>query len=224
MKNTVYVLAREEGVGSIERFGTLLARHFVDRYEQVEAATIELEEELWRPIATGGAPAPDAFERVASERGVATVTFDGDRLAVESGIEDLRVLKSAHSAFVDFHRDRYTTLPDVADRILATSVGARWSYEADWSEAIDHRALRDELRAILVDVFARHESLSVQQTLLAMAAAAIEQLPALGAITLVLPNQHHLLVNLLPFGLDNPNVVFVGTDEPFGRIEATVAR
>jgi urate oxidase len=39
-----------------------------------------------------------------------------------------------------------------------------------------------------------------------------------------MPNQHHLLANLKPFGLENPNEVFVPTSEPFGNISATIQR
>jgi urate oxidase len=39
-----------------------------------------------------------------------------------------------------------------------------------------------------------------------------------------MPNQHHLLVNLDPFGMHNANEVFVPTDEPHGLIRATVKR
>ena len=41
---------------------------------------------------------------------------------------------------------------------------------------------------------------------------------------LSLPNKHHFLVDLTPFGLDNPNEVFVATDRPYGLIEGTVPR
>lgn len=234
MKNTVYVFARErepEEVASIERFGALLARHFVERYPQVEAATIELEQELWAPIATSLGATPDAFERVASELATASVRFAkgaGGTLEIVSGIDRLQVLKTARSGFVEFVTDRFRTLPDVADRILATSVRARWRLSpvapGTSVELADHRTQRAAIRAALVETFARHESLAVQQTLLAMGAAVLERVPEVTEITLVLPNQHHLLLNLAPFGLDNPNRVFVGTDEPFGQIEATIAR
>lgn len=231
MKNTVYVLARErdpEEIASIERFGALLARHFVERYPQVDAATVELEEELWAPIATSLGTAPDAFERVASELGTATVRCAGGALEIVSGIDRLQVLKTAHSGFVEFVSDRFRTLPDVADRIFATSVRAEWRLSSadppKTVELADHRAQRAAIRATLVEAFARHESLAVQQTLHAMGVAVLERIPEVAEITLVLPNQHHLLVNLAPFGLDNPNRVFVGTDEPFGQIEATIAR
>lgn len=224
MKNSVYVLARELGVASIEAFGVALAHHFVGTYAAVETARVELEEELWSPIRLATGVAPDAFERTASEVGTAEVSLSGDQLAVTSGIDQLQVLKSARSGFVDFVRDRYTTLPDVDDRLFATSVRARWRLADAAAGAVDPRTLRAAVRQVLVEAFARHDSLAVQQTLHAMGTAVLDQLAAIAEISLVLPNQHHLLANLAPFGLDNPNRVFVGTDEPFGQIEATLAR
>lgn len=228
IKNTVYVLARERGVASIEAFGVALARHFVGSYPTVERARIDLEEELWTPIRLGSHleshAAPDAFERTASELGTAEVTLRGDDLTLTSGIDGLQVLKTAHSGFVDFVRDRFTTLPDVDDRIFATTVRARWRLESVTSSAIDLRELRAGVRRVLVETFARHASLAVQQTLHDMGAAVLDRFAAIAEIHLVLPNQHHLLVNLAPFDLDNPNRVFAGTDEPFGQIEATLVR
>ena len=48
---------------------------------------------------------------------------------VTSGLSGLRVLKTTQSAFVDFHRCDYTTLPNAQDRILSTVVKANWSYD-----------------------------------------------------------------------------------------------
>jgi urate oxidase len=228
IKNTVYVLAHERGVVSIEAFGDALARHFVGTYPTVEAARIDLEEELWAPIRLGTRSnpdtAPDAFERTASEVGTAEVTLRGSELAIVSGLDGLQVLKTAHSGFVDFVRDRFTTLPDIDDRIFATTVRARWRLIGVTPTAIDLRELRAGVRRVLVDTFARHESLAVQQTLHAMGAAVLDRFAAIAEIHLVLPNQHHLLTNLTPFDLDNPNRVFIATDEPFGQIEATLVR
>ena len=39
-----------------------------------------------------------------------------------------------------------------------------------------------------------------------------------------LPNKHHFLVDLEPFGLRNDNEVYVAADRPYGLIEATVLR
>ncbi|MEO7794380.1 MAG: factor-independent urate hydroxylase, partial [Thermoanaerobaculia bacterium] len=196
IKNTVYVLAREHGVESIEEFGVALARHFVGTYATVAAARIDLEEEIWSPIRAGAESFPDAFERVASETGTASALLGADGLVLTSGIEDLQVLKSSHSGFVDFVRDRYTTLPDVDDRLFATSVGARWRLADGASGDVDFRTLRAGVRQVLVESFARHDSLAVQQTLHAMGIAVLDRFTTVAEINLVLPNQHHLLANL----------------------------
>ena len=48
--------------------------------------------------------------------------------------------------------------------------------------------------------------------------------PAVEEISLSMPNLHRVLVDLSPFDLDNPNVLFVPTDEPHGSISAGVRR
>jgi urate oxidase len=75
-----------------------------------------------------------------------------------------------------------------------------------------------------VAVFAEHKSLSVQHTLHAMGTAALDVCSSLRQISLEMPNRHHLLVNLQPFGLANHNEIFVPTNEPFGLIRATLTR
>ena len=148
------------------------------------------------------------------------VTRDAEGSQVASGLTNLVVLKTTDSAFCGFPRDEYTTLPETEDRILATSITAVWSYRAGTADF----AARERVRAALVETFAAHDSRSVQETLYAMGEAAIAACPDMMEITLTLPNRHHLLVDLKPFGLDNPNEIFVATDQPFGLIEATIKR
>jgi urate oxidase len=100
---------------------------------------------------------------------------------------------------------------------MATSITAAWTYAPG---PADQRA---QVRA-LVETFAAHQSRSVQHTLYAMGEAALAACGAVTAITLTLPNRHHLLVDLKPFGLDNPDEIFVATDQPYGLIEATIRR
>jgi urate oxidase len=139
---------------------------------------------------------------------------------VSSGVTNLVLLKTTDSAFVDFARDQFTTLSDTNDRILATAVTASWRYRTGMRDF----AVRDRVRQALVETFAGHDSRSVQHTLYAMAQAALDVCADITDITMSLPNRHHLLVDLTPFGLDNPNEVFVATDQPYGLIEATVRR
>lgn len=221
MKNTVYVLAKTLGVADVESFGLALARHFLNEYTQVAQATIHLEEQLWQRIVVDGRQHAHAFVGGGSEKRLSTVTATRSGVSVKSGFDGLLVLKTTDSAFVDFVRDRFTTLPDTDDRIFATVVAAEWNYPtagADWD--LCYRTIRQSL----LDVFATHKSLGVQQTLFAMGEAALEVCPAIDEIRLTMPNKHRIPFNLKPFGLDNPNEVFMPTDEPHGLISGTMRR
>jgi urate oxidase len=123
MKNTTYALAAEHLTGSIEAFAAVLGRHFLE-FEQVDRAIVNIREHAWRAIDVDGTPAPDAFTRTGEGTRVATVAVGHDATVVEAGIEDLIVMKTTRSAFSGFPRDRYTTLAETDDRLMATKVTA----------------------------------------------------------------------------------------------------
>lgn len=221
MKNIVYALAGQHIPADVESFGQALAGHFLEHYPHVTAAVVRLTEQPWRRLVIDGQEHPHAFEGGGSEKRTCTVTHTRQGVRVESGLDDLALLKTTDSAFTGFLRDAYTTLPETNDRIFATLVAADWLYgqvPVEW----DH--CHHLIRTALIEVFARHRSLAVQQTLFAMGTAALEACDAIEQITLRLPNQHHLPVNLKPFGLENQNAVFVPTDEPHGLITGTLRR
>jgi urate oxidase len=220
MKNTVYAFAADRLDGSIEEYGRSLAEHFA-AFPQVDRATVTIREHRWAPIPLDGEPAPDAFVRDPSTTRLAVVTIDGNGTTVEAGIEDLVLMKTAKSAFAGFPRDAYTTLPETSDRIMASQVSARWRYGAI---DLDHDALHDAIRRTLLDVFARHESASVQASAWIMGRAILEAHPEVEEARLTMPNLHHWLVDLSPFGLANEGEIFVATREPHGLIEATARR
>ena len=220
MKNTVYALARRDSIAHVEAFALRLADHFAAK-PAVSRVRISAVEQRWDRIAVGGRPHPHAFVQPGGEQWTAVVTRDANAPArVASGVANLVVLKTTDSAFSGFPRDELTTLPETEERILATSITASWAYS---SPTVDFSA-REAVRRALVETFAGHASRSVQHTLYAMGEAALAACADVAEITLTLPNRHHLLVDLQPFGLDNPNEIFVATDQPFGLIEATIRR
>jgi urate oxidase len=224
MKNTVYAFARDHPTGPAEAFGLAVARHFA-AYRQVDRAVVTLREHAWIriPLATG--PAPDAFTRSGELTRVAMVAATKSGASVEAGIEDLTVMKTTKSAFTGFERDRYTTLADTDDRIMATKVTALWGYGETAAEpGFDFEAAFERARGTLLTVLAEHFSPSVQTSIWVMATAMLEAEPAIDWVRMVLPNLHHWTVNLEPFGLDNPGMVYVSTTEPHGLIDATVRR
>jgi urate oxidase len=221
MKNTVYVLAKSLGVADLESFGLALARHFLNEYAQVTRAAIELEEHPWQRLDIGGRPHPHAFQGSSGERRISSVRGERDGCRVAAGLAGLLLLKTTDSGFLGFVRDRFTTLPETTDRIFATMLSATWRYASD---AADWDGCHDRIRSALLDVFAMHKSLGVQHTLFAMGEAALEACQEIDEIRLEMPNKHRILVNLHPFGLDNPAEVFVATDEPYGLISGTLRR
>ena len=219
MKNTVYALARTDRIDHVEVFALRLADHFLAK-PAVSRVRISAVEHRWDRVSLGGRPHPHAFVQPGDEQWTIAVTRDAQGAEIVSGLRNLVVLKTADSAFSGFPRDEYTTLPETDNRIMATSVAASWTYRPGTTDF----AVRDRIRSALLETFATHVSRSVQQTLYAMGEAALAACADATEITLTLPNRHHLLVDLEPFGLDNPNDVFVATDQPFGLIEATIRR
>ena len=221
-KNVVFAFAKEHAVGALESFGLLLARYFVDTYPSITGARVSIAEHGWDQIAVDGSPRENAFSRSSDEKRTAEITVDGSGTRVVSGLTDLVVLKSTGSEFHGYPKDRYTTLPETTDRILATAVTAQWRHSvvdgADWDASFG------AAREAILGAFAGTHSLSLQQTLYAMGESVIKADERIAEVRLSLPNRHHFTVDLTPFGLDNENEVFYAADRPYGLIEGTVLR
>jgi urate oxidase len=223
-KNTVFAFAKEHGIESAEQFGIHLARHFVTSQEPIRQARIRVEEYSWERIEASGGQ--HSFARRGQETRVTQITYDGSSWQVVSGLKDLVVLNSTDSEFWGYVKDKYTTLKETHDRILATEVSARWRF--GWSD--DEQDMPDweesyaQVRRHLLQAFAETYSLSLQQTLYQMGARIIEHRGEIDEVRFSLPNKHHFLVDLEPFGLKNDNEVYYAADRPYGLIEATVLR
>jgi urate oxidase len=213
MRNAVYALAHQHKLQDIESFAQALVDHFLTAGPRVTGARIAIAEHPWERLGTHA----HAFQRATGGRHTTIATAD----SLEAGIEDLSVLKTTESGFEGFHKDRLTTLEDTKDRILATSVSATWSYR---DRHADFASIRRSAHELLLRAFSDHYSPSVQYTLHRMGEAVLDAHPEIERIHLSLPNRHHLLVDLSPYGLSNDNQVFQATTEPYGLIEGTVER
>ena len=220
-KNTVYAFAQQYGIAEIETFALRLGRHFTDSFEWVTGAKISIQEYGWDRIVTDGAEHGHAFTRAGGGTRTTDVTIDGEQAWVVSGLTDLVVLKSTGSEFWGFPRDRYTSLAETRDRILATSLVARWRYEGidvDWNAAYA------DVLGRMLDTFATTYSRALQETLYLMGKRVIESRNDVAEVRFSAPNKHHFLVDLSPFGLPNDNEVYYAADRPYGLIEGTVTR
>lgn len=222
MKNTVYSLAKDSAATTIEGFGLELTDYLIRTNPQIDSASVSLTGMPWRHIVVDDRQAPAAFIKQGSETETTTVrrTRQGAP-SIVAGLEDMVIMKTAHSGFEGFLRDAHTTLPETADRLLGTALRSRWRYgRADADFADERRSIRNTL----LETFATHESKSVQHTLYAMGKAALESCSTISEIELTMPNKHCLLVDLSKFGKTNDNEIFVPTEEPYGFIEATIRR
>jgi urate oxidase len=224
MKNTVQALAHRHLTAQTEPFALLLARHFLDSFAHVTRVTVDTRERRWTRLEVGGRPHDHAFTGDGAHPVTRLVAARGAAPELESGLEDLLIMKSTASGFSGFPRDAFTTLPETDDRILATDLQARWRWATVPAAGFDFNAANGTALDALLTAFASAFSPSVQTTLYQMAEAAFAAVPAIDRIRLSLPNKHYLLLNLKPFGDDNPNVTFLPTDEPHGQIEAVIDR
>lgn len=224
-KQTAYAFAKEKGLLSIEDYGLDLARHYVDDVEPVEGARIEIEEFAWERAVVDGEKHDHTWIRKGQETRLAAVTVEGkgadQQVWVTGGLKDLVILKSTGSEFAGFLQDRYTILAPTHDRVMATSLVARWRFT---SVDIDWESTYESIKKILVKQFAEVHSLALQQTLYEMGRAVLEAFGFIAEVQLSAPNKHHFVYDLSPFGLDNPGEVFHADDRPYGLIQASVIR
>ncbi|WP_204010803.1 factor-independent urate hydroxylase [Sphaerimonospora thailandensis] len=216
-KNTVYAFAKKHGIGAIEDFALLLARHFVGTQPAVRHARVAIEEYTWERNGSNG----HSFVRAGRETRTCVAHVDGSGERVVSGLRGLVVMNTTNSEFRGFASDEYTTLTETRDRILATEVAASWRhayFPTYWDKS--HETARWALLAAFADTY----SLSLQQTLYAMGSRVLAECPEICEVRLSLPNKHHFEVDLSHFGLDNDGEIFFAADRPYGLIEGTVLR
>ncbi|MGP6178354.1 factor-independent urate hydroxylase [Microbacterium sp. A196] len=221
-KNTIYALARE-GIGSPEKFLLRLSDHFIGSFDWVKGGRWAAESYDWNRIEVDGREHDHSFVRSNQEVRTALVVGVGDERHIVSGLKDLTVLKSTESGFQGYPKDPYTTLPETSDRIMSTDIAARWRF-TEGARDVDFNAVYEDVKRILLAEFAARYSAALQATLFDMGRAVLEGHPEIAEIRMSMPNKHHFIVDLAPFGLDNPNEVFFAADRPYGLIEASVTR
>ena len=222
MKNTVYALARDSATSAMEEFAHEVAAFLMSANAALSAAEVRIASALWKRLEVDGTPDPFSFMHGSAERQTVEVRHERNMAArTIAGLDNMVVLKTTQSGFAGFLRDPLTTLPDTDDRLLGTAVTATWEYV---QEPVTYNALRERLREAMLTTFAKHASNSVQHTLFAMAEAALETVPEIDSIELTMPNRHYLLADLARLGRNNPNVIFIPTEEPHGTIQARVRR
>jgi len=223
IKNTIYVKAREHSVNSIEEFGIFIANHFLNSYSHVTAVTIDIVEYLWDRMKVGpnNTPHDYSFVRSSEQRFTKVQGSRNGRITVESGIDDLTVLKTTGSGFSNFHLCKYTTLKPTDDRMLCTNVTSRWRFG---NNSADFNGVYNGVRQTILDVFASEYSKAVQETVWQIGNKVIENFADVDEIFFRLPNIHIFHFDLEPFKMTNPNEVYRPFADPNGVLEGTITR
>jgi len=219
-KNTVYALSSDLGPVEPEVLALALARHFVGSQAAISRARLKIEEYPWDAV---GATGHSFARRGGLIRGTRVVLDEDAGTSVCSGVDGLTVLNTTRSEFWGFPRDPYTTLAETRDRVLATEVSAWWRYRtAEGMTGAGWVAAFEAACGALLAAFSGTYSYSLQQTLYAMGEAVLAAVPQACEVRLALPNKHHFLVDLAPFGRENRSEVYYAADRPYGLIEGTV--
>jgi len=215
-KNTAFAYAKLHGVTSPEDYALALGRRLLEATPAASSAQVRVEQYAWDRLGR------HAFARHGGEVRTCVVEVGRDSVQVTSGLQDLVLLKSTGSEFKGFLKDRFTTLAETDDRVLATSLRAWWRWGTEHPD--DWDAAYDRVRSLLLETFATTYSRALQETLQLMGRAVLEAHPGLAEIKFSAPNKHHFVVDLSPFGMENPGQVFHADDRPYGLIEAQVLR
>lgn len=218
-KNTVNAFMKEHGdeARTPEGLALALARHFVDDIPQITTCRINVEAFPWERAHH----TPHGFVRNKDYIRTVTVTKSPEGESVVSGIKDLTVLKTTDSEFHGYYQEKYTTLKPTNDRIMATDVTAQWlhsSSDVEWDKSFD------VVYDAITKAFAGAYSYALQHTIWEMGTAALDAADSLSEIRFSCPNNHHFVIDLSPFGLENPCEVHHADDRPYGLIEATIQR
>jgi urate oxidase len=217
-KNTAFAYAKLHGISSPEDYALALGRRLLDATPAANQAQVRVEEYAWDRLND------HSFVRRGGAVRTCVVTVGRDATHVLSGIQDLVVLKSTDSEFKGFLKDEFTTLAETDDRILATSLIARWRHtgtDVNWN------ASYADVRECLLSTFATTYSRALQETLHEMGRAVLGSQQGLAEIRFSAPNRHHFPVDFSGFdveGLTNDGEVFFAADRPYGLIEAQVTR
>lgn len=221
VKNIVNVAAARNVGLDAEGFAEALAALVLDTYDQVAEIAVEARETRWLRRAIDGVLHGHTFTLDGNGTGYVGLTASRAARVLRSGLRGYTFMKTTQSGWANFHDDGFRTLPDTDDRIAATSMDATWT----WASApVDYAAANAAVLDTLIRVFGTTYSASVQDSMYRMGEAVLAAVPEIAEIAFAMPNKHYVPIDLRPFGLENPNAVFLPTDAPHGQIEATIGR
>jgi urate oxidase len=219
LKSLVHTTARQHAGAEIERFGLALCDRLLREHPQVTRARVEIAEQPWARLEVGGKAQGQAFLGGPPERRTTTVTSNGEKVAVVSGLDQLTIMRTA--GFAPARGGDQSGLNDGLQRLLVATLSARWTYG---SADVTFDPYRQGVRAAIVETFGCHASRSVHHTLYGIADVVLSSYEEITDITLALHERPYRPADLFSAGVENPDELFLAIEEPVGVVEVTVER
>ena len=235
MKNFIHTESLDFEGSTLEGWLAFLGNRFLTTYPQMERLRMIGEEIRFdaAPIPDGGGGfvhSPVLFHRNPGDRGWAALDLDrdGDAAVVtdlQAGRIGLDLLKTTGSAFADFPRDEYTTLPSKEDRLLFTHIDIRWRY-ADAATAVEPRVAEyvapEQVADLAAVVFHDFVSLSIQHLIHEIGLRMFERYAALTEITFDAQNRTFDTTD--ESESDQRRKVYTDPRPPYGSLGLTMHR
>ncbi|GAA5990323.1 hypothetical protein JCM10908_007318 [Rhodotorula pacifica] len=244
IKNTCNVFAKTSPyVLQPEKFALDLGLHFVTTYSHLSRCSVDIVQLKWSRINVKGKAHKHSFVRDGDEKRTVSVVVDATKgknaitATCQGGVSGLLCLKTTESSFENYVFDKYTTLKPVDDRIFSTSVecvynvpipSSNFTKQALAGLKIDFDAIHRSMVDTTLEIFATHNSASVQATLYIMCEKVLRDNADVADIKYELPNKHYIAPDLSYIGLKNTEPkdaeVFTPVDAPSGYIIGHVTR
>jgi urate oxidase len=220
VKNLVHRVVREQdhAAAAVETLGIAVCDALLATYGSIGLARVELTEQPWTRVDAGGKPQGQTFTPSGVERRTAVVTGNGERTAVQAGIEELVLLRTG--GFAPSARGASDAASDGLQRIYVATLGARWTYTG---RDIAFAPYRTGIRQAVVETFAWHKGPAARDTLRAIADVVLATYQEIAHVSLTLQERPYRPVDLLELALDG-DALFVAHDDPVGVLEMSVER
>jgi urate oxidase len=182
------------------------------------------------PADGGFGPSTTLFSHGRGDYGSATldVVRDGDDARITGhrcGRQELHLIKVTGSAFADFVRDQYTTLPSVKDRPLYIFLDVFWRYaDAQDAVAADHAryVAAEQVRDLVATVFHEFVSMSIQHLMHEMGQRLLARFPQLAEVSF--DGQNRLWDTVVVSQTDEKIKSYCDPRPPIGSIHLTLRR
>jgi urate oxidase len=234
MKNFIHQVAIEFTGATLEEYLLLLGRRFFQTWDHVHSLRLSGKELPYPAVTvpTGDSFGPSSvlFSQQPGDFGTATldVVRDGDNARIvdhRCGRQSLHLIKVTGSAFADFVRDQYTTLPSVKDRPLYVFLDVSWRY-ADVQDAVssDHAryVAAEQVRDVVATVFHEFVSMSIQHLMHEIGQRLLARFPQLSEVSF--DGQNRLWDTVVVSQENDKIKSYCDPRPPYGSLHLTLRR